>query len=242
MNGSPLKSSAMAIAAALVAGGLVYFALQANIRRLTAENERLRAQLDESNQAREAALARMESEADRKQREQDKTELLRLRGEVGRLRLQKDEVEKLRQANSELSAALAKTAQSSGVTPDPEQDPERQMAIAHLNDAKQLVLGLLLFAEDNQQSLPATLNQSSNYWGNTSRLFTNQFELVLQRPFREVTNPSAVIAVRQKEAWFSKGSWVKAYGFADGHAEIKKQPPEGFEAWEQAHIQPATPR
>jgi hypothetical protein len=122
--------------------------------------------------------------------------------------------------------------------PATEQDPERQMAIGHMNDARQLVLGLMLFSEDNQQSIPGTLQQTSNYWGNSIRLHTNQFELVLQRSFREVENPSTVIAIRQKEAWLHKGNWVKVYGFADGHSELKKQPTEGFEAWEQAHIPP----
>src|SRR6187401_1953076 len=112
MNRSTLKSLALAVVAALVTGGLVYLGLQSTINRLTAENERLRAQLAESNQTHEAARARVESEADRKQLEQDKTELLRLRGEVGRLRQQKEEVDKLRKQNSELSAALTKTAQS----------------------------------------------------------------------------------------------------------------------------------
>jgi hypothetical protein len=174
----------------------------------------------------------------RDQHEKDQTELLRLRGEVGRLRQQKDELDNLRKQNNELTAALTKSAQSNNKAAEGEADPERQAAIAHMNDARQLVLGLIMFVEDNQQTLPATLNQTSNYWGGASRLITNQFELVLQRPLKDVPNPSQVIAVRQKEAWFSKGNWVKAYGFADGHAEIKRQPAEGFEAWEQAHILP----
>ena len=238
MNHSSLKTSAIAITSAVLAGGIVYFVMEQNLARLRAEHERLRAQLAESSQAREAAAVRAESDAERESRAKEKTELLRLRGEVGRLRQQKDEAEKLRKQNNELTAALNRMAPPGNGAPDPEADPERQMAIAHLTDAKQLVLGLLMFAEDNQNSLPASLNQTSNYWGNASRLFTNQFELVLQRPFREVENASATIAVRQKQAWQSKGGWVKAYGFADGHAELKKEPPEGFEAWEQAHIQP----
>jgi len=242
MNRSTLKSLALGIVAALVGGGLVYLGLQSTISRLMAENDRLRMQLAESNEAHEAARARVKSEADRNQQDQDKTELLRLRGEVNRLRQQKDEVDKLRKQNSELTSTLTKIGQSTNGAPAEEADSERQVAIAHLNDAKQLVLGLLMFADDNQQTLPTTLNQSSNYWGNSSRLLTNQFELVLQRPFREVENPSTVIAVRQKQAWQARGHWVKAYGFADGHAEIKREPPEGFEAWEQAHIQPPAPR
>jgi prepilin-type processing-associated H-X9-DG protein len=32
------------------------------------------------------------------------------------------------------------------------------------------------------------------------------------------------------------GKLVKTYGFADGHAEVKVEPPEGFEAWEKRHM------
>jgi hypothetical protein len=69
---------------------------------------------------------------------------------------------------------------------------------------------------------------------------TNEFELVVYGPlnFTNISKPSETIAVREKKASFIGGSWVKAYGFVDAHSEIKKEPPEGFEAWEQAHMLP----
>ena len=69
---------------------------------------------------------------------------------------------------------------------------------------------------------------------------TNQFELVVYGSVSpsNISKPSETIAVREKEASFVAGTWVKTYGFVDAHSEIKKEPPEGFEAWEQAHMLP----
>jgi len=236
MNSSWLKTLVLSIVSALIAGALVYLFMQ---RRLWRLQEQLIAQTTQADAAKSRSeAADKTAQVVRDQDEKDQTELLRLRGEVGRLRQQRDESDKVRKQNEELNAALSRMLPVPSGATDPEHDPEQVTAVGHLNDARQLVLGLLMFADDNQQVLPSSLNQTSNYWGNSSRLSTNQFELVLQRPFSEVENPSTVIAVRQKQPWQRQGHWVKAYGFADGHAELKREPPEGFEAWEQAHIQP----
>ena len=46
-------------------------------------------------------------------------------------------------------------------------------------------------------------------------------------------------AEREKQASIIFGKSMKTYGFADGHSELKNEPPEGFDAWEKQHmIQP----
>lgn len=82
--------------------------------------------------------------------------------------------------------------------------------------------------------------QTSDYQTNTqSRLTgTNQSELVVQGLLSSITNPMTTIMVREKEPWFINGKRAKAYGFADGHAEIRNEPPEGFEVWEEQHMLP----
>lgn len=145
----------------------------------------------------------------------------------------------MREHNRQLQASLAKASQTAQQKePDPEADPQRQVAIAKMNDAKLLVLGLLMYASDNQGRLPAEFNQASKYWGNAAQQLTNanQFELVVQGSLKTITNPSAVIAVREREASLVNGQWFKTYGFADGHSEIKPEPPEGFDAWEKPHM------
>ena len=107
-----------------------------------------------------------------------------------------------------------------------------------MQDAKLLVLGLLMYSSDNQDRLPTNFDQTSNYWTNAEHHLTgtNQFELVVQGSIKSIPNPSTTIAVREKEATLVDGKWVKAYGFIDGHSEYKLEPPEGFEAWEKQHM------
>ncbi len=107
-----------------------------------------------------------------------------------------------------------------------------------MNDAKLLVLGLIMYAADNQKQLPADFNQTSNYWTNANVPLTdpNQFELVLHGSLTNVTNPAETIAVREKQAWINNGNWVKAYGFADGHVIIHAEAGGNFDAWEKQHL------
>jgi len=97
-----------------------------------------------------------------------------------------------------------------------------------------------MYASDNQSQLPADLGQTTNYWTNaTHRLTgTNQFELVVQGSLKNIANPTATIIIREREAWIFNGHKQKTYGFADGHSEMKREPPEGFDAWEKQHMIP----
>jgi prepilin-type processing-associated H-X9-DG protein len=55
-----------------------------------------------------------------------------------------------------------------------------------------------------------------------------------------IREPSRTIAIREAKPWFSSGKWIKTYGFADGHVEVRPEPPEGFEGWEKQHGLAAT--
>ena len=166
----------------------------------------------------------------------DKEELLRLRSEVGMLRRQTNEINRLRQQNAELQSGLAAATH----TKEEPEDPDQQMALAKMSNAKQLGLGVLLYAGDHQNQYPADLSQLTNYFPNPDDVttFKNQFEIVAQGSITNVSSPATTIAVQERQAWLSKGKLQKTYGFADGHVEIKTQPPEGFDAWEQTHMMP----
>jgi RNA polymerase sigma factor (sigma-70 family) len=209
---------------------------------LRQENQRLSTQQEQLAQERDAALANATARDDQLQQlQRDQNDLLRLRAEVGALRNQTNALARLQQANRQLQAALAAASQSRSDS-DPESDPQRLVAIAKMNDAKLLNLGLLMYATDHQDRLPTELNQTSNYWNNSQLRLTgtNQFEFVGQGSLQNIANAGEIIFLRETSASFVNGKWVKAYGFADGHAEIKTEPPEGFDAWEKQHMQ-ATP-
>ena len=226
------------LAAAIGTG--IYEARQAS--RLRTGNQNLASQQQTLTDERDKALAAAKGQDSEFQRlQKDKNELLRLRGEVGLLRRQTNELARLREDNRQLQALLAKSNQAAQqAVADPEDAPERRAAYAKMSDAKLLVLGLLMHADDNQDRLPANLNQITNYLGKAEQALTgtNQFELVAQGSLKSFTNPAETIVVRGQDVWIWNGHRQKTYGFADGHSEIKREPPGGFDAWEQQHMIP----
>lgn len=239
-----LQKTLVTATVAALAGTGIYEARQ--VAQLRRENTRLVAQQEQLTAARDTALATAAARTDELARlQKDKTDLLRLRNEVAALRRQTNEVAKVRAENQQLRTSLAQAAPVAHEEEDADEDsdPQRQLAIAKMNDAKQLVLGLLMHAADNQNRLPTDLSQTTNCWANAEHKLsgTNDFELVLQGSLVGITNPASTLAVREREAYWVNGKWIKTYGFADSHSEIKVEPLEGFEAWEREHIIPPPP-
>jgi hypothetical protein len=244
MNWITAKSLSAIVAAAVAAGTGTYLVQQRTADQLRAENQKLVVTTQTLTTERDDAVAAATGNAaELKRRQSEKDELLRLRGEVGPLRKLAKQAEQLAEQNRALQGALAQATQTAPETePEPEADPERRFAIERLNQSRQLVLGLLMYAEDNQHTLPSDLNSISNYLGEAASANLHVFELVLQGAITNVAAPSTTIAVRSLTPFESKGNRMKAYGFADGHAEIKREPQEGFEAWEKQRMIPASAR
>jgi prepilin-type processing-associated H-X9-DG protein len=238
-----IKSIAAIAAAALAAGLGTHLVQQNETNRLRSENQNLLAQQEQLTAQRDAVASPTANQDELERLRKDQADLLRLRGEVGTLRAQLKELDQLRAENQQLKSSLSQTAEADAQKKvDLDADPEKQAAMAKMNDAKLLVLGLIMYAEDNQKQLPADFNQTSNYFANANLRLTdpNQFELVLHGSLTNVTNPAETIAVREKQAWFAKGNWLKTYGFADGHVEVHTEAGGNFDAWEKQHnhIQP----
>jgi RNA polymerase sigma factor (sigma-70 family) len=226
MNMTTLKLGVMS---AIVIGGVVTpFAIQRqSLVKQRQENQVLRQQVEQ--------MATLEAENDRLSNlvagahgassigGDQLRELLRLRGEVGMLRSQTNQIEGLRNENGRLQASLAKTG------PNPEPD-----ASAPLNVAKQLMLGWLMYADDNGNQVARSLDQLEPYLRSSTA--TNQFELLFQGSWQDITNPSQTIVVREKQSRQGPdGSWQRAYGFADGHSELHRASDGDFAAWEKQH-------
>src|SRR5262249_34392547 len=92
--------------------------------------------------------------------------------------------------------------------------------------------------------LPAELKSEHNLAPGESRPGTTQFgltpdrfEILFQGSLKSLPSPNAVIVLREKDPWqTSDGSWVRAYGFADGHSEIHKAQDGNFAPWEAQHV------
>jgi len=109
----------------VVAGAATLFVMQRQAEgELRAQNQALRQQLEQSSQlaAENERLSNLVAQAAATQRLPDSqlSELLKLRGEVGRLRQQAKEVEALREANRQATAALAAGQNTLGASTAPE--------------------------------------------------------------------------------------------------------------------------
>jgi RNA polymerase sigma factor (sigma-70 family) len=158
-------------------------------------------------------------------------ELLKLRGEVGVLRQQTNQLARVRAENQRLQ--MAQRAQFQAVTADA-QEQERQAAFVKMNNAKQGMLAFVMFAADNGNQFPTNFDQASFYLKDDlmQQIETN-FEIAYSGSMTNVAAPATTIVLKEKQAWQSgDGKWLKTYGFADGHAELHTEPNGNFDDWE----------
>ena len=225
--------------------------------RLVQLNQGLRQQVD--HLAREnARLSNLEVQAnDARALSKDQlSELMKLRGEVGLLRKQTNELDRLRQENRQLHSSQASVGRDTGATQiDSNAEMQKQEGIAKLNYAKYWVLAFYLYAEKNQGQFPVSLDQAAPFLPDEAKVEANlaadeslpytpkfgltpdRFEVVYQGALADIANPASIIVFREKQAWpRSQGGWNRAYGFADGHSEIHVSQDGNFEAWEQQHM------
>lgn len=223
-----------ALTVAFLAGAAAIIFLQYQARqKLRAENESLRQQISQLSDSQPAPVT------SEKPSTEDFNELLRLRGEVSALRIQTNQITRLQQQNQQLKDSLATAAQArqqSVAQAEEQRAQERAFGIVQINTAKMSMVGMILYAGDNQDQFPTNFNQASAYLANPAVATNlNQFEIVYRGAMSSLANPASAIVVRSIQPWASNGKWAKAYGFADGHAETHSDPNGNFDEWEQQH-------
>ncbi len=227
------------VSALLVTGVATPLVLQQRTQqRLRAQNESLRGQVEQMTrlQAENARLSNLVGHAQASAPDGQMDELLRLRGEVGSLRRQLAEAA---QAEVRLSQQ-AKQARQEANTVE-QREAMKQAFIAKMTYAKGWVMAFHMYANDNQGRFPISFDQAAGYVPENLRDETlsasNQFEIFYQGPVTALTNPAAIIVLRETEAQqASDGAWVRTYGFADGHTEVHKAADGNFTPWEQQHM------
>jgi RNA polymerase sigma factor (sigma-70 family) len=241
MTATQLK---LGIGALVVAGAATAMVVQHQTQtRLRDESESLRRQIAQLQTDNENLSHRLAAVGEAKSLTDDQfNELLKLRSEVGLLREQTNELGTLREKIRQLQA-IAKNRQQ----PDANSTAESQKAFAEfeMNNAKQLVLGALMYADDNQHQCPTNFQQAAAYLGgSSSSLLTNsgQFEIVYHGSWTNIANPASTIVIEENQAWPTyDGRWAKVYGFADGHCEVHVEPYDNFNAFKQQHTIPPPP-
>jgi hypothetical protein len=106
-------------------------------------------------------------------------------------------------------------------------------------------VALRIFAEENNGRIPTELSEIKSLPPEplNGQLDPSQFEIVYQGSLNNLQDAGRLIVMREKVPTLaSNGSWVRAYGFADGHAEIHSAPTQdGFGIWEQERMAAGTP-
>jgi RNA polymerase sigma factor (sigma-70 family) len=167
-------------------------------------------------------------------------ELLRLRSELGSLKRQVAEA-----TRSKLQARGAAPVMPPPVDPASEEKQMaefKEQAITKMNHSRQWMLAFIMYANDHQGQSPASYDQAARYLDvevkDDDLAATNHFDIVYQGKLQELTNASSTIVLRETQGvQLPDGSWVRAYAFADGHAEIHKAADGNFADWENGKIQ-----
>jgi hypothetical protein len=204
--------------------------------------------LREQNQALEQQVAQMRSRAPEgrpssdvpspsqdpaKVRETQLQDLNRLRGEVGALRQQPNDLARLRATNSELRAATDEPD-------DPAEAEFREQTQTRVVHLKQWGLSFILYANGHNGELPRTFEEAAHIQNSEPLLGfdTNHFEITYQGTLESITDPGKTIVFREKQARRSpKGEWLKVYGMGDGSVEVRTEGDEAaLAAWEKERV------
>lgn len=249
--------SALGVATVLTAVGII--AVQTSrLTRLQKEHAALRTTAIAAQQEATRLQTKLADARRPRMEDPEKLELLRLRGEATQRRQQNEALsEENRQLLEELDK-LARAEQSrleAGDVREEALERKRQMGMARLNYTKQWMLALHLY-ESEHGGMPANLTESGGYFGEAMaadssqidteayrQLTPEQFELIYRGSLNEVAEPDRTIVLREKQAWPDPDGqgWRRAYGFADGHSEVRYSPDGDFTAWEADRMLPAPP-
>lgn len=222
----------------IVAGAAIMMFLQYQTQQqLRGDNESLRQQIaqlkaDNENAANPSATSNNSLSNDQL------SELLKLRGEVTALRNQTNQLAKLQDQNQQLREAITAAAQERPRATSPEAEQQKAFGILEMNTSKQLVLGMIIYADEHQDQFPTNFDQTMPYFKDSEFATNrNRFEMVYTGSSSAIANPSSAIVLREIQPWTASGHWMRTYSFADGHSEVHRADPNGsFDEWEQQHV------
>ena len=230
----------LAINALVVASATAALVIQHQAQeKLRAENELLRQQTTQLKTDNESLSNRLAEIGGAKKMSDDQfNELLKLRGEVGALRNQLDELKKLREENQQFHTQAANEGQEFRVS---KADYFRLQAMNIIDGAKQIGLAMLLYANDHNGLYPTNLVEQLV----GAELTTNNIADINKFELMNVGVPNAhdkypqMIMLREKTPRQNpNGQWERIYELADGSAQTATSNDGNFDAWEQQNTSP----
>lgn len=233
MSTGALKSVLMGVASVVVVVAL--FIQQRQIRVARAQNEQLRAQVQAAEQQAADAASRVAAQTNLPTGPDP--ELLRLRGEVARLRAVEAELSRARQQLAQKAAAPPPAPAPSPAPAEEAVTQYNQRLTGMTTGMKQLALALRILCNDETatdksivqngqlnpkltQVLSTTENPSPIDWANVELLVSDAGAL-------NKVDPNTLIA-RMKPIQSPDGKWVRVYAMADGsvHRRVHQTPEE----------------
>jgi RNA polymerase sigma factor (sigma-70 family) len=237
MTATKLK---LGISALVVAGAATALVVQYQAQeKLRAENESLTQQIAQLQNDNESLSNRLAAANGSKSFSDEQfNELLKLRGEVGVLRHQVDEIGKLREENRRISKELADANQTIQSLPSPEQALFNKKRIQAVNDAKMVGLAMRIWAGDNNDQYPTNFDDMTNELGGiTNEIhFKETFEFVNAGAANE-HYPQMLMLREITPRQAPDGKWERVYGLADGSVWTETSTDGNFDAYEKQQQQ-----
>jgi len=221
------------LGAIIVAGLAATVAVQhQNDRKLSGENQALRQQLTGLAADNESLSNRLlQVRAPSPLADDQFRELLRLRGEVGRLREQTNLVGKLAAENRQIQANMETTKAQSVETA---KFAEHRQHI--INAAKEIGTAFRIYANDNNDQFPTNFAECSNELAGQTNFFGDVplaiFEMVNVGKAGD-RYPQAVAARELTARPSPLGGWERVYLRCDGSVDTAYAPDGNFEDWEE---------
>ena len=231
----------LAFSALVVASATTAFVIQHQTQnKLRAENESLTQQIAQLQTDNENFSNRLAfTTGDSKKLPDDQfNELLKLRGEVGVLRRQVGEIEKLREENQQLHAQAKNKTEGFQLS---EKDYFRLQGMKNVDGAKEIGLGMLIYANDHNGLYPTNLiDQLVGAELTTNNIEDiNKFELLnADVPNAHDKYPQMMVLRERVPLKYPQGAWERIYGLADGSVQTAYSDDGNFDAWEKANTSP----
>ncbi len=230
----------LGLSALVVAGAATALVIQHQAQgKLRADNASLTQQLAQLQTDNESLSNRLAAASNSKSLPKDQfSELLKLRGEVGLLRRQVDEIGKLREENGRVHNELAAATQALQSLPSPEQALFNKKRIQAVNDAKQIGLAMRIWAGDNNNQYPTNFDNMTNELGGITNAmhFMENIEL-MNAGIANEQYPQMLTLREITPRQAPDGKWERIYGFADGSVQTITSNEGNFENWEKQQQQ-----
>jgi RNA polymerase sigma factor (sigma-70 family) len=231
------KTTAAILCSALLAGTGTYLLQQREANRLRRENRNLIAAQEKLTAERNADLFATTEDSDELERlQKEKSELIRLRGEVGVLRQQASELKKLRDENRRIQIAPVAQNQISQLSEEDLKFNAHQAAT--INAMKLLGLSMRLYAQDHDNRFATDFDQMQNEIGPTK--FSGGIELdafeFVNAGLVNVTMPDMIIFRERVARLAPNGKWERVYTLADGSVQRIQSSDGNFDHFEKSRL------